>query len=173
MKKLLSLTLFLITFASNAAIVSIENIETNGGGAISSFQISGESTVSTSHSGIASQFDDTWNIATPDSDLTLTIVNTVPVFDDFNVEYSVNNGDTWTTYPINSELQYSQEISANILNVDNFQLHVFGDGSNQIGLSSSYQLTVGEVSNVPVPAAVWLFGSGLIGLVSIKKRGKS
>jgi hypothetical protein len=29
---------------------------------------------------------------------------------------------------------------------------------------------VGQVSAVPVPAAVWLFGSGLVGLVSIARR---
>ena len=31
----------------------------------------------------------------------------------------------------------------------------------------------GDVSAVPVPAAVWLFGSGLIGLVSLAKRKKA
>jgi len=32
---------------------------------------------------------------------------------------------------------------------------------------------VREVSAVPVPAAVWLFGSGLIGLVGVVRRKKS
>jgi hypothetical protein len=30
-----------------------------------------------------------------------------------------------------------------------------------------------EISQVPVPAAVWLFGSGLIGLIGISRRKKS
>ena len=30
----------------------------------------------------------------------------------------------------------------------------------------------GYVSNVPVPAAVWLFGSGLLGLIGISRRKK-
>jgi hypothetical protein len=30
-----------------------------------------------------------------------------------------------------------------------------------------------DVQVVPVPAAVWLFGSGLIGLAGIARRGKS
>ena len=34
-------------------------------------------------------------------------------------------------------------------------------------------LTTAEISAVPVPAAVWLFGSGLIGLVGIARRKKA
>ena len=33
-------------------------------------------------------------------------------------------------------------------------------------------LVFAEVSQVPVPAAVWLFGSGLIGLVGVARRRK-
>lgn len=41
-------------------------------------------------------------------------------------------------------------------------------------LSSNGELTYGQpVSAVPVPAAVWLFGSGLVGLVGIGRRRKS
>lgn len=35
---------------------------------------------------------------------------------------------------------------------------------------TSYSMTVSSVSPVPVPAAVWLFGSGLLGLVGIARR---
>jgi hypothetical protein len=31
----------------------------------------------------------------------------------------------------------------------------------------------GDVSSVPVPAAVWLFGSGLLGLIGIARRKKA
>jgi len=34
-------------------------------------------------------------------------------------------------------------------------------------------LTAASISNVPVPAAVWLFGSGLLGLVGISRRKKA
>jgi hypothetical protein len=44
-----------------------------------------------------------------------------------------------------------------------------GGGSNQ----QSYQLDNMVYSPVPVPAAVWLFGSGLLGLVSIARRKKA
>jgi len=40
-------------------------------------------------------------------------------------------------------------------------------------LSSDGALTYGDVSAVPVPAAVWLFGSGLVGLVGIARRKKA
>ena len=42
-----------------------------------------------------------------------------------------------------------------------------------IDIGSGNSLTVLSVSAVPVPAAVWLFGSGLIGLVCVAKRKRS
>ena len=42
-----------------------------------------------------------------------------------------------------------------------------GAGHNEIG---NYQLVLGDVSAVPVPAAAWLFGSGLLGLVAVARR---
>ena len=36
--------------------------------------------------------------------------------------------------------------------------------------TTSYSMTVANVSAVPVPAAVWLFGSGLLGLVAVARR---
>jgi hypothetical protein len=40
------------------------------------------------------------------------------------------------------------------------------------GVSYKLVLKGGHVSAVPVPAAVWLFGSGLIGLTGLAKRKK-
>ena len=34
----------------------------------------------------------------------------------------------------------------------------------------AWAVHTGDVSAVPIPAAVWLFGSGLIGLVSFARR---
>ncbi len=47
--------------------------------------------------------------------------------------------------------------------------------SNIGGQVGSYRFTVtnGNISVIPVPAAVWLFGSSLIGLVGLRKRAKS
>jgi hypothetical protein len=40
-------------------------------------------------------------------------------------------------------------------------------------IGSGNSLTVLSVSNVPIPGAIWLFGSGLLGLVGIARRKKS
>lgn len=54
------------------------------------------------------------------------------------------------------------------LNLDrDYHLHPQGLG----GTGSTYQLALwGSTAPVPVPAAVWLFGSGLIGLVGLARR---
>jgi len=44
---------------------------------------------------------------------------------------------------------------------------------DEIGTTDVARLTIVEVSAVPVPAAVWLFGSGLIGLAGIARRKKA
>jgi hypothetical protein len=52
----------------------------------------------------------------------------------------------------------------------------FGDGfQDEFGVSSglgSWAVHSGDVSAIPVPAAVWLFGSGLLGLVGMARRKK-
>ncbi len=48
----------------------------------------------------------------------------------------------------------------------------FADGQWMVNPTSGTVSYVGQVSAVPVPAAVWLFGSGLLGLVGISRRRK-
>ena len=56
---------------------------------------------------------------------------------------------------------------------------VFADG-HQIGVNKGRSLSsfagwavrAGDVGAVPVPAAVWLFGSGLIGLIGVARRSR-
>ncbi|HHZ88239.1 MAG TPA: VPLPA-CTERM sorting domain-containing protein, partial [Chromatiaceae bacterium] len=38
------------------------------------------------------------------------------------------------------------------------------------GFSANFDITAIHITNVPVPAAVWLFGSGLVGLAGIARR---
>ena len=54
--------------------------------------------------------------------------------------------------------------------------------STDIGILLSFDLSAGdtvtfntrfEVTPVPVPAAIWLFGSGLLGLVGVARRRKT
>jgi len=49
----------------------------------------------------------------------------------------------------------------------------FQNISVNFDIGSGNSLTVTSVSAVPVPAAVWLFGSGLIGLVGLARRKKA
>jgi len=37
-------------------------------------------------------------------------------------------------------------------------------------IGSGHSLTLTNISSVPVPAAVWLFGSGLLGLIGVARR---
>ncbi len=46
-------------------------------------------------------------------------------------------------------------------------------GSATLGTDGTLQLTSGGTSAVPLPAAVWLFGSGLMGLVGVSRRRKA
>ena len=48
-----------------------------------------------------------------------------------------------------------------------------GFGDKTTGVSAVWAVRDGDVSAVPVPAAVWLFGSGLIGLLGLARRKKA
>lgn len=51
------------------------------------------------------------------------------------------------------------------------QFRVFFDSN---GIGANYEITsVSSVTTVPVPAAAWLFGSGLLGLIGIARRKKA
>jgi hypothetical protein len=52
-------------------------------------------------------------------------------------------------------------------NTGNVQSYILG---TNLTLSSTGTLTVGSTSPVPLPAAVWLFGSGLLGLIGVGRR---
>lgn len=56
--------------------------------------------------------------------------------------------------------------------------HNFGNGGLQVGTDGNFAfdgwaVRNGDVGVVPVPAAVWLFGSGLLGLIGISRRKKA
>jgi hypothetical protein len=52
----------------------------------------------------------------------------------------------------------------------------FNDSSEGAGLKTgtifAWAVQTGDVAAVPVPTAVWLFGSGLLGLVGVARRKK-
>ena len=74
----------------------------------------------------------------------------------------------------NTDLFYGQILDqadfSSIVGKLDFNLNNSGDG---VWLPGSADIYMGDVSAVPVPAAVWLFGSGLIGLIGFAKRKKA
>ena len=61
----------------------------------------------------------------------------------------------------------------NVSDNDYFYLRWTTDDDAGLGARDEFGLDNISVSAIPVPAAVWLFGSGLIGLIGIARRKKS
>lgn len=55
----------------------------------------------------------------------------------------------------------------------NMDLGFNGDGGDKTHNFYAWAVHSGDVSAVPIPAAVWLFGSGLIGLIGLARRKHS
>ncbi|MGB5259033.1 MAG: VPLPA-CTERM sorting domain-containing protein [Gammaproteobacteria bacterium] len=72
--------------------------------------------------------------------------------------------------PIVEAFENSLVISANILVSP--ELAGFLGLEEAAGVDAGMALVVAHSSPVPIPAAAWLFGSGLIGLVGIARRRK-
>jgi len=71
-------------------------------------------------------------------------------------------------------LQANGYWSGSVLDSSNAWANFFGGGGQFSGIDSNlkfaWAVRSGDVSAVPVPAAVWLFGSGLIGLLGLARR---
>jgi len=52
-------------------------------------------------------------------------------------------------------------------------LYTYGDWSNDTYTSFGTNLTLTNISPVPLPASIWFFGSGLIGLIGVARRKKA
>jgi len=63
-------------------------------------------------------------------------------------------------------INLADEFGSGFGTFDGVQLQIYGDGYDA---APSF---VGTTAVIPVPAAVWLFGSGLIGLVGVARRKK-
>ena len=77
--------------------------------------------------------------------------------------------------PVNTLLGIDPSINEGVTDVNWFALGIgeiqgLGVGALDGSLDADWDLISYSVSNVPVPAALWLFGSGLIGLIGVARR---
>jgi len=93
-----------------------------------------------------------------------------------NVEWTFNPGEYLTTAdlifggattPNFTETVTGSYIATIFMEVGkSYYYDISGTASNTLG----FQLSVQSVSEVPIPAAVWLFGSALMGLFGVSRR---
>ncbi len=87
--------------------------------------------------------------------------------------FSTNTG------PFSNVQSYLYWSATEFSNSPDYQAYYFNMGSGEQGRTyktdniSTWAVQTGDVSAVPVPAAVWLFGSGLLGLAGIARRKKA
>ena len=167
----LFMVLFLLPTVSTAAKVKIINIESSGGGVLvpnppDFAEHEGASIVSHTRMDSTS-FSDTWQVTLDSfSPTTLNIANTLGPISAFNFEYKLNAAAlNWTSYDTSSF--GGRELSISLANITGFFLRVSGDVT---GVQGGYQM---RVETIPVPAAVWLFGSAMVGLAGFSRRKSS
>lgn len=102
------------------------------------------------------------------------------------VNLSMNTTYTVATYRPNLDdiFQWVEHSSVDIASEINLLTGVYAGGSTGNGYTTKFATGIlprdgvfganlqFETINTPVPAAVWLFGTGLMGLISVKKRKK-
>ena len=91
------------------------------------------------------------------------VLNDMTIYniDGFAAELWGNNSGTWDF--IDSGLDLDGTLANN-----DYRLIISGDANGNSG-----GLYTVAISAVPIPAAVWLFGSGLVGLAAVARRKKS
>ena len=80
---------------------------------------------------------------------------------------SISAGDTVALWTDNMIFLSSVELTAPPPG-SLFTAHLLNSGDNEL-----ISIANTSISSVPVPAAVWLFGSGLIGLIAVARRKKA
>jgi hypothetical protein len=102
--------------------------------------------------------------------------------DDYRFDYSLDGGSTWSNNPVTysggdgtsgvwTTFNLSSIAGAN--NISNFAFRFVNvDLSAAQTLTADWVMVEGAPTVVPIPAAAWLLGSGLVGLVVIRRRMK-
>ncbi|MCW9014220.1 MAG: VPLPA-CTERM sorting domain-containing protein [Gammaproteobacteria bacterium] len=152
--------------------------------------ISPEDGIPSSFTGV--YLDNTTNDAiTPQSllqctDYSLTCITTpTDVYDAYTVEdiFMLNEGNMFSDYTVYlSVYLYQPEgqhgFRANTNRASAIQVDLFDSNLTQLsllhgGTTAPISFTMSATTVVPVPAAAWLFGSGLIGLIGVARRKKA
>lgn len=163
----LFMVLFLLPTVSTAAKVKIINLVSSGGGTLLPAPpafAEHEDAAIVSHTGMDStSFSDTWQVTLDEfAPNTFSIANTLGPISAFDFEYKINAADNWTGFDASSF--GGRELSITLTNLSGFFLRVSGSVT---GFQGGYQM---RVDAIPVPAAVWLFGSAVIGFAGFSRR---
>ena len=86
-------------------------------------------------------------------------------FDNSTFQYSLDIGNSWSTATTDGD----GLVTLTLLGGAN-QIEFRAAGNT---LANNFYIRSADATVVPVPAAVWLFGSGLIGLVGVARRKKA
>lgn len=124
------------------------------------------------HSSFAGNFHDTWDFKELPSAWTFNITNSGSALNSMNIEYCIFNATTNCESSDDFETYYSGSaasggsLTESIVDISAFRLRIWGEGAE----GSSYVLAAAPVTPVPLPGAIWLLGSALMGLVGLTRR---
>lgn len=183
MKKIfisLALALFILPLTAGAASVTIVNSSTSGGGFVTDGN--GTTSATANHNNITGAFTDVWNVEI-DPTSSIFSLGTSNFFSDFHLQYQVNGAGAFADYnPHSTSPGFFDIENVNLTGIDSLVIKVTGQLNNASFTTGGYNLSVTAsnapitppaVGAVPVPAAAWLFGSALMGLVGVSRRKSS
>lgn len=183
---------FAVDTDANNMFTAFESIEispgSDGGLRIGQAQLADNSHAGSPHGSETAPLDSPWTfLGNTGMHQTTSPVNIITDNGAGTVELDFSGfGATWNGFSINlggDSINYALETGVAILNCDidcsagdrftlDYATHVpMDDPNGLIGVYWSIHLE-GTVAEVPVPAALWLFGSGLLGIAAVIRRRK-